>query len=103
MGPHLQRLRVSPNHFGCGGSTLPRLFRQHQLLHQQPQLLRRGVPRDHLVVADPGFAQRFLFDRVARRGAALLVAGALVFHRVARAAVGGDQKQVDPLGIDAAV
>ena len=61
------------------------------------------MPRDHLVVTDPGLAQRFLLDRIPRRRAALVMPGALVFDRVAGAAVGVDQQQVDPLGIDAAV
>ena len=51
------------------------------------------MPRDHLVIADPRLAQRFLLDRVARRGAALVVAGALVFDGVAGAAVAVDQQQ----------
>ena len=76
---------------------------RHQPLHQQSQLLRRGVPRDHLVIPDPSFAQGFLFDCVPRRRAALVVAGALVFDRMAGAAVGVDQQQVDPFGIDAAI
>ena len=55
------------------------------------------------MVADPGFAQGFLLDRVSRRRAALVVTGALVFDRVAGAAVSIDQQQVDPFGIDAAI
>ena len=76
---------------------------RHQLLHQQPHLLRRRVPRDHLVVADPGLPQRFLFDRIPCRRAALVMPSALVFDCVAGAAVGVDQQRVHPLGIDAAI
>ena len=55
------------------------------------------------MIPDPGFAQRFLLDRIARRRAALVMSGALVFDRVAGAAVSIDQQQVDPFGIDAAM
>ena len=67
------------------------LFRRHQLLDQPPQLTRRGVPRDHLVIPDPGFAEGFLLYCIARGGGALVVAGALVFQRVASAAILVDQ------------
>ena len=59
------------------------------------------MPRNHLVVPDPGLAQRFLLDRIARRRGSLVVAGALVFERVAGAAIAVYQQQVDPFGIDA--
>ena len=59
------------------------------------------MPCNHLVVPDPRLAQGFLLDRISRRRAALVVAGALVFERVAGAAIGVDQQQVDPFGIDA--
>ena len=56
---------------------------RHQLLHQPPQFAWCGVPCHDFVIADPGFAQGFLLDCVARGGGALVVAGALVFERVA--------------------
>ena len=59
------------------------------------------MPGDHLMVPDPGFAQGFLLDCIPRRRAPLMMPGALVFERVAGAAVGVDQQQVDSFGIDA--
>ena len=69
------------------------IFFWHQLLHQPAQVPRRRAACDHLVLADPRFAQRFLLHRIARGSGALVVAGALVFERVAGAAVGVDQQQ----------
>ena len=61
------------------------------------------MPRYHLVAPNPGLAQRFLLDCIPCHRSASVVAGALVFDRVAGAAVGVEQQQIDSLGIEAAI
>ena len=59
------------------------------------------MPGDHLVIPDPGLAQRFLLHRILRRRASLMMPGALVFERVADAAVGVHQGGIDALDVSA--
>jgi len=68
----------------------------HQPLHHPPQLGRR-VAGNHLNITNPGTAERFLLDRIARGGGvgALEVRSALIFDRVPRPAILVDDQQVD--------
>lgn len=66
-----------------------------QLPHHRPQF-RRRIAADHFAIADARPAQGFLLDRVARGGGVLVVAGALEFDCVARAAIAVDDPQVNP-------
>ena len=54
------------------------------------------------MVPDPGLPHRLFLKFVPRRRTASETPSALVFEHLAREAIGGDQQQINPLGIDAA-
>ena len=62
---------------------------------------RRRMPDDYLVVLDCGLAQHFLLSRAFAAALLPMMPGALVFERVADAAVGVHQGEIDALDVSA--